>query len=113
MTGTSKERDLNFGGLRQATGKIDDAFKYFFAKMSSYDCAVKVKREIKDVSHYQTILSEELCPLNQHLIYFLFIGRIKKELHSQPTLVKCKLKHIFIICHFFLTMPQTFISSPF
>ena len=35
MTGTSKERDLNFRGLRQATGKIDDAVKYFFAKMSS------------------------------------------------------------------------------
>lgn len=35
MTGTSKERDLNFRGLRQAIGKIDDAFKYFFANMSS------------------------------------------------------------------------------
>lgn len=29
MTGTSKERDLNFRGLEQATGKIDDAFNIF------------------------------------------------------------------------------------
>ena len=48
----------------------------FLQKCPLYDYAVKVKREIKDVSHYPTILSEKLCPLNQHLSYFLFVGRI-------------------------------------
>lgn len=49
MTEASKERDLNSRGLRQAIGKIDDAFKYFLQKCPLYDCAVKVKRGIEDV----------------------------------------------------------------
>ena len=65
----------------------------FLQKCPLYDCAVKVKREIKNVvSCYQTILSEKLCPQNQHLIYSLFAGRMKRELHSQLTLVKHRLK---------------------
>lgn len=84
MTGTSKGRDSNLRGLRQAIGKTDDAFKYlfiFFAKMSSDDCAVKVKREIEDVlSPYQTLLSEKSCPPpNQCLIYSSFVRRINKR----------------------------------
>lgn len=91
MTGTSKERDLNFRGLRQAIGKIDDAFKYFLQKCPLYDCAMKVKCGIKDVvSSYHTILSEKLCRPNQHLTYSLFIRR-NEELPSQPTFVKYKL----------------------
>ena len=47
----------------------------FLQKCPLYECAGKVKREIKDVVlRYQTILSEKLCPPNQHLIYSLFAG---------------------------------------
>lgn len=68
-------------------------FFFFLQKCPLYGCAVKVKHEIKNVvSCYQTMLSEKLCPPNQHLIYSLFIWRIKKELRSQPTFVKWKLK---------------------
>lgn len=92
MTGTSKERDLNFRGLRQAIGKIDDAFKYFLQKCPLYDCAAKVKREIKAVVwRYQTILSEKLWPSEQHFILCSY-EELKKGLQSDPTFVQCKRK---------------------
>lgn len=94
MTGTSKGKDLNLRGLRQAIGKIDDAFRYFFAKMSSFwlCCESQTWNQGCWIVLSDNLVKRIMPPPNQHLIYSLFIWRIKKEVCSRYAFDIWKLK---------------------